>query len=234
MRVFFITGVNRGIGLELASQLLNQGHKVYGTAREVNLPQFKDLSEAHSDRFEVYPLEVTDDDSVETLKEKLLPRVSDRGIDVLINNAAILEDSDTKSYEISPRLMMRTFDVNVLGPLRVIKALLPALQMGHDPLIVNISSRVGSITDNTSGGHTSYRVSKTALNMLNKNLSLELSPLKIACVVLHPGWVQTQMGGPNALIDTRTSVMGMVEVMQKLGMGHSGKFYNFKGEELPW
>jgi len=129
--------------------------------------------------------------------------------------------------------MERTFQVNSLGPLRVTQALLPNLQAGNKKIIVHITSRLGSI-ELSDGGMYSYRTSKTALNQINKIMSVELAPLGFTSIVMHPGWVQTDMGGAGATLTTSESISGMLDVIDGLTIGDTGKFYNYNGEKLPW
>ena len=129
--------------------------------------------------------------------------------------------------------MEYTFQVNSLGPLRVTQALLPNLEAGEGKTIVNITSRLGSIELST-GGLYSYRTSKTALNQINKIMSVELEPKGFTSIVMHPGWVQTDMGGAEATLTVSESIAGMVAVINGLSQESTGKFYNYDGQELPW
>ena len=219
-----VTGANRGIGLELVRQLRARGHHLIGTAR--NPEEATDLKETGA---LVLPLDVTDGSSVLALAEAL----EGRAIDLLINNAGIMGHSAKSFAETDFDEVITTFDVNSLGPMRVTQALLPNLLAGNGKTVVQISSTMGSIANN-SGGYYGYRASKSALNMLNKSLALELADLGITAVVLHPGWVQTRLGGANAAITPQESVTGMLLVIAGLGPQDNGRFLDYKGEELPW
>lgn len=219
-----VTGANRGIGLELVKQLKAQGHQVIGTARKP-----AQATELQALGARVLQLDVTDGASVTAMADAL----EGQPIDLLINNAGIgghTADSfeDTEFDQIG-----LTFDVNSLGPMRVTQALLPNVLASKQKKVVHISSIMGSIETN-QGGYYGYRASKTALNMLNKSLALELQDRGVTAVVLHPGWVKTRMGGPGAAITTDVSVTGLLTVIAGLGTADTGRFLDYQGNELPW
>jgi NAD(P)-dependent dehydrogenase (short-subunit alcohol dehydrogenase family) len=219
-----ITGANRGIGLEYARQFAGQGYAVIGTARDAS--DAKELS-AVADRVE--QLDVTSATSVAALAKRL------RGvaIDILINNAGVFDRKDVTVDTVDFDVMEQTLAVNTLGPLRVIKSLMPNLLAGERKIIVNMSSQLGSI-ENSNGRWYAYRTSKAALNQINKTLSVELAPEGFICVVLHPGWVRTDMGGQEASYSPQESVSGLIRVIGKLGPTDNGRFYDFKGSPIPW
>jgi NAD(P)-dependent dehydrogenase (short-subunit alcohol dehydrogenase family) len=219
-----VTGANRGIGLELVRQLSARGYKVIGTARDP-----EEATELNATGALVVPLDVTDSSSVRAMAQAL----EGQKIDLLINNAGIMGHNAKSFEETDFDKVITTFDVNSLGPMRVTQALLPNLLAGDGKTVVQISSTMGSIANN-SGGYYGYRSSKSALNMLNKSLALELAELGITSVVLHPGWVQTRLGGANAAITTQESVVGMIKVITGLGPEDNGRFLDYKGDELPW
>lgn len=219
-----ITGANRGLGLEFARQFAADGWKVIGTARK---PEQADELNALS--VEVAQLDVVDQASVDALAESL----DGRPIDLLINNAGIfprvnkIEEIDFDDYS-------RTIAVNTLGPVRVTRALLPNLRRGDGRKIVNITSRLGSISLNDFGVFYGYRESKAALNMFTKSLAIELGDEEFTCLTIHPGWVKTDMGGENADLTPEESVSGMRAVIQRLGPSDSGTYWAYSGEEVPW
>lgn len=177
----------------------------------------------------VYPLDVTDGSSVSDLSRAS----ADEAVDVLVNNAGI--GTDSKSFEELEFGELSTFfEVNSIGALRVTKALLPNLRRGERKLVVNISSMMGSIGDNTSGEYYGYRASKAALNMLTRSLAIDLAPQGFTCVVLHPGWVQTDMGGPDAPLKAVDSVAGMLRVIDGLSTEDNGGFLDYNGNTIPW
>jgi NAD(P)-dependent dehydrogenase (short-subunit alcohol dehydrogenase family) len=219
-----ITGANRGIGLELANQFTAAGYSVIGTARK---PAEADELKALGARVE--PLDVTEKDSVAALAASL----GNTPIDLLINNAGISGQPPEDIEKLDVDAMAWTFNVNSLGPMRVTQALLPNLRAGKGKRIVQMSSVMGSIANN-SGGYYDYRASKAALNMLNVSLSKELGPQGFTCVALHPGWVKTRMGGPSATVAVKDSAAGLLAVMTALTPDKNGQFMDYQGNPLPW
>jgi len=219
-----ITGANRGLGLEYAQQFSERGYTVIGTAR--NPDAATELAEV-ADRVE--QLDVADPASVAALAERLdgVP------IDILINNAGMFDRDDVTIDAVDFATMEQTFAVNTFGPLRVTQALLPNLRAGKARLIISMSSQLGSI-ENSNGRWYAYRASKTALNQFNKIWSVELASEGFTCVVLHPGWVRTDMGGPNASYSPEESVAGLVNVIEALTPEDNGGFYDFQGNPIPW
>lgn len=219
-----ITGANRGIGLELARRSKLRGARVIATARRPS-----EARELAALGLRVEPLDVADAASVERFARSL----KDVPIDLLVNNAGIGGDEGSLS-ELDPESLLAYFRVNTLGPIRVTRALLPNLRSGRAKKVVHITSRMGSIADNASGGYYGYRASKAALNMLNKCMALELGPEGFTCAVLHPGWVSTDMGGPEAPLSPAESAAGLLRVIDSLAPARNGIFLDQDGEEIPW
>jgi len=219
-----VTGANRGIGLEYARQFAAKGYKVIGTARDP--ADAKGLSAVAT---RVEQLDVTDAASVAALARRLqgVP------IDILVNNAGVFDRKDVTVDKVDFAMMEQTLAVNTLGPLRVTQALLPSLRAGKRKTIVSMSSQLGSI-EGSNGRWYAYRTSKAALNQINKTLGAELAPEGFTCVVLHPGWVRTDMGGAGATYAPQESVSGLIAVIEKLGPTDNGRFYDFKGNAIPW
>jgi NAD(P)-dependent dehydrogenase (short-subunit alcohol dehydrogenase family) len=222
--VVLITGANRGLGLEFARQLHERGWTVIGTARR---PDAADELKALGVRVE--QLDVTDAASVAGLAE----RVGDGSIDLLINNAGIGGRMRTLA-EVDFAAIERVMQVNFLGPMRVTKALLPALHRSEGRQIVNITSRLGSIESNARGGFYGYRESKAALNMFTRTLAAELKGDGFTCIVMSPGWVRTDMGGPEANLSPAESIGGMLRVIDGLAPADTGRFFSHDGETIPW
>lgn len=221
METYLVTGANRGIGYEYCRQLQARGDRVIAVCRSTSeeLQQLGVQVEAGID--------ITSDDSVADLQNRL----SDQGIDVLIHNAGILKRMTLDSLDFGS--IREQFEVNALGPLRVTQALLPHLQAGSK--IVLMTSRMGSIGDNTSGGSYGYRMSKVALSMAGKSLAHDLKPRGIAVAILHPGFVQTQMTNFTANgITPEESVQGLLARIDQLTLENSGTFWHANGEVLPW
>ena len=224
-RTVLITGANRGIGLELARQYSADGWQVIGTARKPD--EAVELSGLPN--VLILQLDVTDQESVARLAEI----VGDQPIDVLINNAGVLQMVGSVA-DIDPDDFSYTLAVNTLGPVRVTQAVLSNLRRGELKKIINITSNLGSITDNTSGQFYGYRESKAALNMFTRSLAAELRPEGFTCVVLHPGWVKTDMGGPDAPVTVQESARGIREVIDGLTATDSGTYWTHRGEQLAW
>lgn len=223
-QVALVTGANRGIGLELATQLKAAGYDVIGTARKP-----AEATELKALGARVEQLDVTDADSVAALAQRL----DGVAIDLLINNAGVgSQQGDTLAEQDFERMAF-IFAVNSIGPMRVTQALMPNLATGEGKTIVHISSVMGSIANNWGGAY-GYRASKTALNQLNKSLSIELKDKGYTAVVLHPGWVRTRMGGETAPVQPSDSVAGMIAVIGELQPADTGRFLDYQGKEIPW
>ncbi|RVU48059.1 SDR family oxidoreductase [Lujinxingia sediminis] len=228
---YLVTGANRGIGLEFTRELLERGESVVATARNPErAEELQVLQGEHADRLAIFSLDIADVASIEAFVKEL----GARAIDVLINNAGILERCGELG-EMDFEVIERSFRVNTIGTLRLTEALLPALRRATgDAKIVNLSSKMGSIAENSSGGSYAYRASKAALNMVTRSLALDLADEGIIVFVVHPGWVQTRMGGPNALIDTETSVTSLLDVIDNANASTSGSFKEWNGNTIAW
>ena len=219
MATIVITGCNRGIGLELARQYNARGDDVIGVCRQAS-----DELGALGIRI-IEGIDVSSGDSMPALADAL----GDSRIDVLINNAGILRRD--RFGEIDYDQMIEQYAVNTLGPLRVTEALADLL--GKDSKVAIVTSRVGSIDDNGSGGNWGYRASKTAVNMVGTNLMHELKPRGIAVALLHPGLVATDMTGGTG-ITTQVSATGLIARIDELTLDDSGGFWHAEGYRLPW
>lgn len=219
MSTFLITGGNRGIGLELCTQLSARGDSVIAACRSSSKALQSTGAEIHDN------VEVTDDASVNKLAEKL----KGKKIDVLINCAGILTRETLDDLRVEQ--IRKQFEVNALGPLRVTAALLPNLKKGSKVAI--ISSRMGSIEDNTSGSRYGYRMSKAAVNMAGRSLAWDLKDKGIAVVLLHPGMVATEMTGRQG-IPPEEAARGLIKRIDELDMRRTGTFWHQNGEALPW
>jgi len=220
MATALVTGANRGIGLELCRQLAARGDQVIAVCRKAG-PDLDKLGV----RVE-QGVDIADADSVEALARRL----EGVSLDLLLNNAGVLgqEGLDHLDFE----AIRRQFEVNALGPLRVTAALLPLLSKGSKVAIV--SSRMGSIADNSSGGSYGYRMSKAAVNAAGRSLANDLAMRGIAVVILHPGFVRTAMTGHNGMVDPPESARGLLARIDELGLESTGRFMHMSGEELPW
>jgi NAD(P)-dependent dehydrogenase (short-subunit alcohol dehydrogenase family) len=219
-----ITGANRGLGLEFARQYKEAGWSVIGTARDPD-----DADELDALGVRIMQLDVASQQSVDELAAEL----GNEPIDLLINNAGIFPRVG-KIAEIDFDDYNRTLVVNTIGPVRVTRALLPNLRSGKLKMIAGLSSNLGSIAENERGNFYGYRESKAALNMFTKTLAAELGPEGFTCVVLTPGWVQTDMGGPNATLTPAESIAGMKAVLDRLTPADNGTFWSYNGSQVPW
>lgn len=219
MSTILITGCNRGIGLELARQYHERGDDVIGVCRTPS-DELRGLGVRIVDG-----IDVGDGDSVARLKSEL----GDTRLDVLINNAGILRHDTFGALDYED--MMEQYRVNTLGPLRVTEALAENLHDGARVAIV--TSRVGSIADNGSGGNWGYRASKAAVNMVGTNLMHEFRPRGIAVALLHPGLVATDMTGRHGIAPA-DSAAGLIARIDELSLGNTGTFWHAEGYELPW
>lgn len=226
MTTYLITGANRGIGLEFARQLSQRGKDavILGTARDP-----AGAGELARLVHQVIPLDVSDEGSIAGLSAA----VGERPIDVLINNAGV--GSDQRSINgLTLAELNRVFTINAFAPMLVVKSLLPNLRAGNRKSVFSITSQLGSIANNKGGSSYPYRASKTALNQLNASLSNELRGEGFCCVVTHPGWVRTDMGGQNATLGVDESVRSMLAIIDRLKAEDSGTFFNYDGTTLPW
>ena len=237
MQNIFITGANRGIGLELTKRYLERGERIFAACRQPHEAlALHALAAQHGEQLTIVPLEVTDEAAIETAFERVQDLVS--GLDLLINNAGILVDWEEMLETVTGADMMRTYEVNAVAPLLLSRRFLPLLRAGggnNGPAgIVNLSSTSGSIGLKNSARFWSYGASKAALNMLTKTLANAVQDDNIAVIALHPGWVLTDMGTSNANISVEESVAGMLEAIDDLSMAQSGSFLSYTGEALPW
>lgn len=232
MYTTLITGANRGIGLELARQYAADGWNVLACCRQpVMADALNELLADYPERVQIHPLDVADFAQIDLLAQTL----EDETIDLLMNNAGVYPDDDFKGFgHTDYDEWMHAFRVNTMAPLKMAEAFVTQVARSDKKIIATISSKMGSIDDNTSGGAYLYRSSKAAVNMVTKSLALDLKPQGITAVVFNPGWVLTDMGGPNAMIPVGQSVTGLRKVIGKLTQADSGKFFNYDGKEIAW
>ena len=225
-----ITGANRGIGLELSEQFAEDGWQVLACCRN---PDDAGQLQALNERglaIELHALDVTDYEQMATLAEQL----ANRPIDILLSNAGIYGSKGTGFGQVDAEEWRQVLEVNTIAPLMLTQAFVEQVAASQQKLVAVISSKVGSIADNSSGGSYVYRSSKTAVNQVVKSLSIDLADRGISVISLHPGWVQTEMGGPNAEIGTDESVSGLKSILQSAGRAQSGQFIEFNGDSIPW
>ena len=225
-----ITGANRGIGLELTKKMLIGGHYVYATVRNRHEKgPLQDLLVAYPEHISLHTVDaVVPEDWC-----RLSGMLADVCLDRLVINAGVALRHGPLG-EINYTMMKDCFEVNTLGPLRCLEACIPALKRGVEKKVFTITSKMGSLADNSSGGAYAYRTSKTAVNSIMRSAAIDLREHGIGVYLLHPGWVLTKMGGPNALITVEQSVDGMCNVMNKLDLQQTGSFWEWSGGRVPW
>ena len=225
-----ITGANRGLGLGFVKSFLAKNINVICTTR--NIAGSKELLECkkkYPNNLEILGLDLLEENSENTLSDLL----SDKPVDIFINSAGV-GNSNQRFGVVSSKPWLELLKVNLIAPLTVTQAIIENIKKGSDKKIYFLSSQLGSIEDNTTGGMYIYRSSKTALNQVVKSLSVDLKPMGITVISLHPGWVKTDMGGPNAPVSIDESVEGMIKVIDTTDIKDTGKFLNYERRELPW
>jgi len=222
-----ITGTNRGLGLEFVKQFAIEGYQVIACTRKINK---KDELHQLQEKFKtisICKLDIANFSSIDQFA-----KLFKKPIDILINNAGVYPDSSVDHVDY--KSWLDAFKINTLAAFKMTKAFLPHLKKGQLKKIASLTSKMGSIDDNSGGGEYIYRSSKTALNMVMKSLSIDLKPYDLSVITLHPGWVRTDMGGPNGLIDVDESVAGMKRQIDKLTIRTSGQFIAYDGKKISW
>jgi NAD(P)-dependent dehydrogenase (short-subunit alcohol dehydrogenase family) len=226
-----ITGANRGIGLEFARQYLADGWQVYAACRDPNsASELRRLADPSDHKLRIMGLDVTDAISIKAAATEL----DEQAIDLLLNNAGVIGPRGQTIGNIDYDAWAKVLDANTIGPMRVSEAFVDQVARSDRKLIVTLTSGMGSLADNTSGGSIAYRSSKAAVNMVMRSLAIDLAPRGITCVVVNPGWVKTDMGGPHARISPAESVTKLRRLIDTLGPARSGKFFSYDGREYPW
>lgn len=226
-----ITGANRGIGLEFVRQYLERGNRVdAGVRHPESARELSALAAGAGGRLRILPCDIADDSSVKAFAEAI---GNDTSVDLLVNNAGIF-GSRQAFVDMDFADLARTITTNAIGTLRVTMAFLPHLRRGSVRKIVVLSSKVGSIENDTSSDFYGYRMSKAALNIACKNLAIDLRAEGFTVLIVHPGWVQTAMGGPYAPTPVEESVAGMIAQIDRRGPADSGTFFDFAGNAIPW
>ena len=230
MATVLITGTNRGIGLEFVKQFLAREDTVLATCRDMG--SATELRQLKNDtrKLHIFELDVSSQKSMEDLTLQL----AGHAIDIFINNAGVYGPRASTFGKVSANEWAKVLQVNAKAPMILTQLLIDNLRDGSDKKLLYITSKMGSINDNKGGGSYVYRSSKAALNAVVKSISVDLRDSGFSVAVLHPGWVQTDMGGPNALIDVTTSVSKMIDVIDNLNFHNSGSFFNYDGGIIPW
>ncbi|WP_072376012.1 SDR family oxidoreductase [Hyphomicrobium sp. NDB2Meth4] len=234
-RIALVTGANRGIGLEIVRQLSRVGLLAVLCSRDVDKGR-EAAAKLASEGLEppVVALDVTSDESISAAVDEVMNLFG--RIDVLVNNAGVLWEGqspdDSKVLDVSPQLVRETYDTNAVGPLRMIKAVVPIMLKGEYGRVVNVSSGAGQLSDMQSG-YPAYRMSKAALNALTRVTAAELGPVPIKVNAMCPGWVRTEMGGPNATRTVEQGAETAVWLSTLPDAGPTGGFFRDKAP-IPW
>lgn len=233
MRQVLITGANRGIGLELTRQYVRRGDFIFACCREPqDADELQALSREYPDRINIVALDVVDENSVVAAKTAVSAQTD--YLDILINNAGINISGDRLDAN-HPAKLERTLQVNTIGPMRVTIHFVDLLRRGSAAKLINVSSQLGSLLAmERRWGNYSYNASKAALNMLTRHLAHDLRSDGITVIALHPGWVQTDMGGSSAAVSIPDSAHGIICVIDGLTLADTNKFYTYAGKEHQW
>lgn len=231
MSTILITGTNRGLGLEFVRQYAKDNWQVHAGCREPDKArELRQLASQYKN-ISVHELDVADHKQIEALGKKLC----DTPIDILLNNAGVYAGNSDESFgTLNYQAWNHAFRINTMAAAKMAEVFAEQVARSDKRLIAALSSLMGSMADNGSGGSYLYRSSKAALNAVMVSLARDLKARRIGALVLHPGWVKTDMGGPNAEITTEISVRGMRKVMEQFALKDSGRFIAYDGEEMPW
>ncbi|SFQ72885.1 SDR family oxidoreductase [Hymenobacter arizonensis] len=234
----FITGANRGLGLELTRQYLERGDQVFAASRNpAEAAELQQLHQQYVDRLVLLPLDVTDAASIAAGVQAVSSNTD--ALDVLINNAGVYPhagsgDAHQRLGQLTHDDAIETMQVNAIGPLLVSQALLPLLRAGNKGRILSISSGQGSLTWKATGDPYHYSASKAALNMYMRSLAAEIGHMGLISVIVDPGWMRTDMGGDHATQDPADSARGIIRLTDQLHAEENGSFVTWQGQPVPW
>lgn len=226
-----IVGANRGLGLGFVTELLKMPEiNIFATYRNAETSkELFELSKKHN-QLKIHSVDITNDADIKNFKKEL----SGIAIDYLIINAGIFNDTEATIKLVTPSNLIEMFQTNSIGPIMILQALLENVIAGGTKVVMSISSKAGSISSYEKCGRFSYRASKAALNSLMRNASLELEEMGIKILIMSPGWVKTDMGGQNALLEIQESIGGMIDVLENKKSYKTGSFLDYQGNSVPW
>ena len=230
MPTLLITGANRGIGLELCKQYLEKNWLVHATCRNPSTAtELNSLLKTHSN-LNIHTLDVSHPEQITTLKHTL----NNTPIDILLNNAGVYAGASSEFGKTDSDTWQHAVSVNVIAPMQMMEAFTENVANSDKKIIASMSSKMGSISDNTSGGSYAYRSTKAALNSVMVSAAHDLKPLGITALILHPGWVRTDMGGPNGELSVKESAQSLRKTLDNCTIKDSGCFFDIDGSIIPW
>ncbi len=233
MKRILITGANRGVGLELTLQLVARGDRVFAGCRSPEKAKgLEEIAARYPGQLTILPLDVTEEGSIVKSAEIVSAEVE--ALDILFNNAAANFGDETCLSDVKAEVLLKTTHINAVGAVLVAQGFIALLQKGIDPKLVNVSSEAGSITNMTHFRGYHYYGSKAAMNMYTRALAWDPETKGITVIAIHPGWVRTDMGGPDAHLSTAQSAAGLLKVTDGLTSADNGNFYTWEGSKLPW
>lgn len=231
MPSLLITGANRGLGLELCRQFLNEGWQVHAACRNPNnATRLSVLADKFPEQLKTYTLDVSNAEQITALKTQL----GDTKIDILFNNAGVYAGESGNFGETDTQVWLDAFNINVISPMKIIEAFVDNVADSEHKIIASMSSKMGSIADNSSGGGYAYRSTKAALNMVMTSVAHDLKTRGIGSIILHPGWVRTDMGGPNGELSVEESATSLRITLTNATREDNGKFFDIDGSIIPW
>jgi NAD(P)-dependent dehydrogenase (short-subunit alcohol dehydrogenase family) len=226
-----ITGANRGIGLELAREFVRNDWEVIACCRRpAEAADLQAIEAGSRGGLTIRQLDVTSDAEIRSLADSL----RGKPIDILFNNAGILGPEKQDFGKLDEEEWLTVFRVNTIAPYKMILALLDNVLLGHRRIIATLGSAMGSISENSSGDYYVYRTAKAAVHMIMKNLSIDLRQQGVTAVAMHPGWVRTRLGGPQAPLSPEESAEGLCAVLTALTLEKSGALLDYQGREMAW
>jgi len=230
MPTLLITGANRGIGLELCKQYLEQDWRIYAACRNPDkAKELRGLAD-NNDLLSVHALDVTNEEQLAALKTEL----KGKSVDVLLNNAGVYGLGASEFGKTDEEAWDEAVAVNLLAPMKMMEEFVENVSRSNKKIIASISSKMGSISDNTSGGSYAYRATKAALNAVMVSAAHDLKHLDITSLILHPGWVRTDMGGPNGELSVEQSAQKLRKILDNCTIEDSGCFFDIDGSIIPW
>ena len=226
-----VTGANKGIGLQLVKSAIYRRWRVFATCRNpMQADQLNEVAMMSGGLASVHHLDVSDLAQIQALTYEL----RNESIDILYNNAGVYGSMQHAFGQVDHNDWRKTFEINTIAPMMMAENFVDHVERSTHKTMAFMSSKMGSMDDNTSGGCYIYRSSKAALNAVVKSLSIDLQPRGIKCLITHPGWVKTDMGGPYAEISPRDSVNELLRIVSKATIHDTGKFFDIDGSIIPW